>query len=121
MACRAAQDIAGCQRIAGRTAPVGDQDGLVGAAVERIAEDRAGRGQAHRDDGDVPAELVLDLQGQFEGVEVFRVEDGRQGGTLDCPVVVHHVARNPFGIRHLLYQHNAVISQRFSPLSSCMD
>jgi len=44
----AAQDVARRQRVTGGAAGVGDQDGLVGAAIERVPQDLRRRRQAHR-------------------------------------------------------------------------
>jgi hypothetical protein len=62
------------------------------------------------------AEFILNLQGQFEGVEVFGIENGRQRRTPHRSVIVHHLARNPFGIRNLLNQNNAIVTHLLSSL-----
>jgi hypothetical protein len=49
------------------------------------------------------------LEGQFEGVQVLGVEDGREGAAVYGAVGIHGLACNPFSIRHLLYQHYTIV------------
>ena len=114
LADRAGQDVAGGQRVAGGRPAVGDQDGPVGPADRATPQHVAGRRQAHRDDGHRAAEAVADLQRHLQGVEVLGVEDRRQGGPVDRAVVLHGLAGDPLGVRHLLDAYHAVIAHRRS-------
>ena len=52
---------------------------------------------------------VADLQGRFQGVEVFRVEDRRQGRPVDRPVLLHGLGRDVGRVGDLLDANDAVV------------
>ena len=66
----------GSQGIGTAEFAVGQQDGFVGAHGEGLAQDDLGSRDTHRDDGHFRAELVLELQGEFETAFVVRIHDG---------------------------------------------
>ena len=101
---RAGERVARGQRVGAGERPVGEQDDLVGAAVQRLAQ-HLGRGRrAHGEHGHAAAVAVLEAQRLFEGVQVFGVEDRRQRRPVDGAVVFHGLAGHVGGVRDLLDQ-----------------
>ena len=99
----AGQDVAGGQRVGGGGAAVGDQDRprrRRGYSDSRSTSQAAGGPMVTT--VTVPPCRSRMLEGLFEGVEVLGVEDGRQGGPVDRAVVLHRLAGDPLGVRHLL-------------------
>ena len=67
----------------------GDQDALVHAHGHQLTQHAfCGRG-AHGERDDLAAQLVLQGQGGFHGVQVVGVDDGLHGGTIQGAVGVH--------------------------------
>jgi len=99
---RLRQGVAGGQRVGAGEGLVGQQDHLVGAAVQRLAQHGDGGRRAHRDDGHAAAVAVLELERLLEGVEVLGVEHGRQRGAVDRAVLLHRVTRHVGGVGDLL-------------------
>ena len=65
-----------------------------------------------RDHRDRPAVVVADLQGRFQGVEVFGIEDRRQGGPIDRPVFLHGLGRDVGRVGDLFHANNTVVRPR---------
>ncbi len=87
---------------------IGQQDHPVRPAPERLAQDVGRLRRAHRDHGDRPAVIVPDLERHLEGVQVLRVEDGRQRVAVHRAVFGHHLAGDVVRVGHLLDQDHAV-------------
>ena len=103
------EDVGSGEGVGGGGAAVIEKDGAIGAAAEGFAEDFAGGEGSHGDDGDGAAEAFADLEGGFEGVEVFGVEDGGQGGPIDRAVGFHGVAGDVGSVGNLLHTDNRVV------------
>jgi hypothetical protein len=97
------------------SAPVGEEDGVVGAAVEAFAEDGCCQRRAHGDDGDVAAVALTQVHCQAQGDEVFGVVDHGEGGPVDGAVILHHLAGDVLGVGHLLGQHHHLQGHRSTP------
>jgi hypothetical protein len=100
---RLTQDVAGRERVAGRSAAIREEDHTVSAEEEAVAEDLARFRGAHRDASDRSAESVADVQGRFQSVKVFRVENGGQGSTVDRSVILHGVSCDVRRVGDLLH------------------
>ena len=50
--------------------------------------------------------LLLQTQGLLKSVEIFRIKDGRQSGTVDCALGSHRVLAHIAGVGYLLGKHN---------------
>ena len=61
------------------------------------------------DDRDRSAVGVADLQGRLQGVEILRVENGRQGRAIDRPVLLHRLGRDVGRVGNLLHANNTVV------------
>src|SRR5574344_608897 len=96
------QDVARRERVGAGGPAVGHEIGLVGAAVERLAEDLASRGKAHRDRNDLSAVLFLDLKRGLKGVAVFGIEDRRQRRAVDGAVGLHRLTGHLLRVGDLL-------------------
>ena len=105
----ALEGVGGGQRIrAGRLA-IREQDHPVRAAIECLAQHVSCARRSHGHDRDLAAVLVLHLQGHLQGVQILRIEDGGQRGTVDRAIVLHRLAGDVGRVGHLLDQHHAVI------------
>jgi len=80
-----------------------------------LAENLRRRWKAHCNDGYFAAVLFFDLQGHFEGIEVFRIENSRKGRPIDSPVFIHGLAGDTFGIRHLFCKDYTIVPHGTSP------
>ena len=87
---------------------VGDQDAAVGAPVQAVAKQVSGFRWAHGDHRDGRPAAVLDLQGQFQGMEIVRIEHRRQRRPVDRAVVFHRLTGDRLGVGHLLGQNRAM-------------
>ena len=97
------EGIGGGQGVGACKAGVAEDEAVVGATGAGVFDNLGGTLRAHGDDGDMAAgHAVFDLQGHLECLEVFGVEDGGQGGTVDGAVGVHGVSAHVVCVGHLL-------------------
>ena len=73
----AGQCVGGGERVSAGELAVGEEDGAVGTHSHSLAEDGLGLRRSHRDDGDVCAKLVFQLEGHFEAALIVRVHNAR--------------------------------------------
>src|SRR5699024_4813929 len=78
----------------------GDQNGLVAAHGQQLAEHTLGGRGAHGDHHDLAAGGVLDPQSGLDSSQVVVVGDGSHGGTVHGAVFLHR--HHTGGIRDLL-------------------
>ena len=100
------QCVGGGQRIGTGKSAVGQQIPSVRTAEESFADDVGGTGRTHGQQGNRRSGVrVLDAERLFERIEVFGVENSRQGGTVDGAVGLHGILAHIPGIRDLLGQY----------------
>ena len=90
------------QRVGAGERLVGEQDDLVGAAVQRLAQHLHGGRRPHRQHGDAGVVTVLELERLFQRVQVLGVEHGRQRRPVDGAVLFHGLAGHVGRVRDLL-------------------
>lgn len=105
--CGAGQSVGSGQRIRSGEFAVGQQYAAVGSAEHAFADNFRRPSGAHRQDVDAAAgKHVLQDEGLFERVEVFRVENGRQGCAIHRSVGFHGVFADVAGVGNLFGQNN---------------
>ena len=115
---RLGQNVAGGQRVAGRRPAIGQQNRSIRTAKQAGTQDIRRFGRPHGQGGHRSPEPVPHLQRRFQRVEIFGIEDGRQGTTVDRAVRLHGLGRDIGRVRDLFDQDNTVIRQRNrSPLA----
>ena len=106
---RLGENIACGERVAGRRAAIGEQNGPVGPAIKAIAEHVGRSGWAHRQRGHRATVQVADFQRRFQGVKVLRVENRGKCGAIDRSVFLHGLGRDIGRIRHLFDANYTVV------------
>ena len=100
---RLAQCVARGERIGTGKGAVGEQHAAIGSAIQSFADNVCGAGRSHRENGNRRAGvLVFEAQRLLEGVEVFGVENSRQGSAVHCSLRRHGIFANIARVRHLL-------------------
>ncbi len=109
---RHGQRVACGPRVAAGEGAVGDEDALVGAHADRLAQDGLGLGRAHGDGRDLPAKLRFQAERFLDRVLIEGIDDG--GHALPDERVGPGIDLDLGRIRNLLDTHDDM--QRTPPV-----
>ena len=101
---RGGQDLGGGVGVGPAELPGGDQNSLVSAHGQSLAEHPGGGGRTHGDHNDLATGGVLHFQGGLQGVHVVGIGDGLHGSAVQGTVGIHSDLAG--GIGNLLNRNN---------------
>ena len=111
---RAAGERIACRKgIGSGERAVGHQNRFIRTAVKRLPENLGGSRHSHRGNHHADAVTVFELQGQFQRIQILRIEDRRERGPVHGPFRRHCVAGDVLGIRNLFDEHEYGITHSF--------
>ena len=105
-----------CQCIGAGKGTVGQQQCFICTAEQRVTKNIRGGRRPHGSHYHFGAVTVFKLQRQFKCVQVFRIENRRQGCTVDGTVSLHRLSSDVLCVRNLFYKHEYGITHSFSSL-----